>query len=175
MSKKIVAASAALLISGISTSPLAACGDQNSNAARGIWRSQGKVGKQEAILIVRDTEVNAALPHMSVVDADLRDAGFAPTWVEPGDLAAKLKEKKWDLIVTGGAQVDLAGVQDRDILLVAMNASKQQKKEAKQKYAYVITEVATNSIVDDVADALEVSVRAAKKQSSNKQTTTKRA
>lgn len=172
MTKKVFAVSAVLLISWTSTSPLAACGDKNSNAARGIWRAHGPIGKREAILIVNSPEVQAALPNMHLVRTDLRDAGFDPAWVDRPEFAARLKEKKWDLIVAGGAEADLAAeVQGPDrVLLVAKGASKQQRNEARKKYSGAITNVATNSIVDDVADALEVSLRAANKRKSSKHT-----
>lgn len=170
MTKKVFVVSAVLLISWTSISPLGACGDKNSNAARGIWRVQGRIGKREAILIVNSPDVQAALPNMHLVRTDLRDAGFEPAWADKSDFATKLKAKNWDLIVAGGVEADLAGEirGPSRILFVAMAASKQQEKEAKKKYPGVITKVATNSIVDDVADALEACLRAAKKQKSNK-------
>ena len=168
MTKKVFAVSAVLLISWTSTSPLAACGDKNSNAARGIWRGHGQAGKREAILIANIPEVQAALPNMHIVRTDLRDAGFEPEWADRPEFAARLKEKKWDLIVAGGVEADLAAeVQGPNrVLLVDMGASKQQRNEARKKYSGAITKVATSSIVDDVADALEVSLRVAKKQKS---------
>lgn len=171
MTKKLFAVSAVVLISWVSTNPLAACGDKNSNAARGIWRGgHGSIGKREAILIVNSPDVQAALPNMHLVRKDLKDAGFEPAWADRPEFAARLKEKKWDLIVAGGAEADLAAeVQGPNrVLLVDMGASKQQRNEARKKYSGAITNVATTSIVDDVADALEACLRAAKKQKSNK-------
>lgn len=170
MRKKIFAVNAVLLISWVSTSPLDACGDKNSNAARGIWRAHGPIGKREAILIVNSPEVQAALPNMHLVRTDLRNAGFEPAWADRPEFAARLKEKEWDLIVAGGVEADLAAeVQGPNrVLLVDMGASKQQRNEARKKYSGAITNVATSSIVDDVADALEACLRAAKKPKSNK-------
>ena len=168
MTKKVFAVSAVLLISWTSTSPLVACGDKNSNAARGIWRELGPAGQHEPILIVLSPEVKRALPRLSQIEADLRTEGYNPTITyRPDELPSRLKEE-WKLVVAGptDANAVAAAQGSQRILLIALGASKEERKEAKKKYAGVITNVANGTIADDVADALEASLNAIKKANS---------
>ena len=171
MTKKLFVVGALLLNCGIFTDRLNACGDKNSNSARGIWRGLQRIGKHEAILIVLSPDVQKALPRFSQAEMDLRDAGYDPTTIVGTEyIAAKLRERKWALIVAGPADAAIveAAQGPARILLIAMGASKQDEKAAKKRYSGVITKTASSSIVDDLADALEVSMRAANKAKPNK-------
>ncbi len=122
------------------------------------------LGNHQAILIVLGDDVTDALSRPARVNEDLVNEHFDPTWVhKPEELAAKLKQK-WDLVVTGPANLDVvAATQDpKNILLISMGATKQQEKEAKKKYSWVVTKVASEDFIEDVADALEAKAKAAK-------------
>jgi hypothetical protein len=166
--RKRLCVAALVLLSGIGSASLLACGDKFVGVMRGTRFQQAPRGRQETILIYTNpaSDVSKALAGVSV-DAAMRGAGYrAKIVATAAEFERELTQGAWDLVLVGLPDAQAVSKRTSNkvgILPVALGASDAEVKQIKKQYPVVLSKATTNDgFVRVIEDALASRSKAAK-------------